>query len=337
MTSHDTLLLDERADGSTASQARPRRRWVRALAVVTGLVLLLGIGAAAATYAFVEHRISGNLTHQAMLPAQTGAAAGSDPARRASAGDAQNILFIGSDPYDGETRGRSDVMLLAHIPADRSAVQIVHFPRDMYVHIPGRTGRDKLNAAYAYGGAPLLVSTLQQLLGVRVDHVAQTDMEGFAAMIDALGGVDVTVEEASPGFAAGPAHLSGQQALTFVRQRKMLSEGDLSRGKRQQEVLRALMFKALSRQTVSNPVAFASFVDVATRHLTVDETLTTQYLRSEAVKMTSLRADDVRFVTAPLTGFGVTPAGASIDVVDEPGLRRLGEALATDTMADYRP
>ena len=79
----------------------------------------------------------------------------------------------------------------------RSAVTLVHLPRDMQVAIPGH-GSDKINAAFALGGAPLLVSTVQDLLGVHIDHVAITGFEGFKAMTEALGGVDVEVEESSP-------------------------------------------------------------------------------------------------------------------------------------------
>ena len=86
-------------------------------------------------------------------------------------------------------------MVLVHVPADHSEVTLIHFPRDLYVSIPGK-GKNKLNAAYAFGGAPLLVTTMQNMLGVRVDHVAMLGFEGFKSMTDAVGGVDVNVEEA---------------------------------------------------------------------------------------------------------------------------------------------
>ncbi len=86
-------------------------------------------------------------------------------------------------------------MVLAHVPADHRNVTLIHFPRDLYVSIPGK-GKNKLNAAYAFGGAPLLVTTMQNLLGVKIDHVAVTGFENFKAMTDAVGGVDVNVEEA---------------------------------------------------------------------------------------------------------------------------------------------
>ena len=104
------------------------------------------------------------------------------------------------------------------------------FPRDLYV--TSRQGKDKINAAFAYGGAPLLVQTVQGLVGVPVDHVAIIDFEGFKQMTDAVGGVNVYVEESSAGsgytFTKGYQQMGGTEVLAFVRERKELSEGDIS-------------------------------------------------------------------------------------------------------------
>lgn len=316
---------------------RPRRRRARRLvAICTALVVLLGVGLTAGYLAFLGVTIDTNVTRARLLPvsAPEGAPAADVPPTYATG--ALNVLLIGSDPRANGERGRSDVMLLAHVRADRSAIDLVHFPRDLYVPIPGRPGRDKLNAAYAYGGAPLLVSTLQQLLRARIDHVAMIDMGGFRDMIDALGGVRVQVDEASPGFAVGPMDMDGEQALRFVRERKHLSEGDISRGWREQAVMQSLLERALSRQTLTNPVTFARFVERTSAHLTLDESLTSGYLREQALSLRDLRADDVITYTAPYAGFAMTAQGASIVTADDAGLRRLGEALREDAMAEYQ-
>ena len=99
------------------------------------------------------------------------------PTRVEAAKDSLNLLLLGSDSR-GPDQGRSDVIVLAHISDDRSRVDLIHFPRDLWVDIPGR-GKDKINAAYAYGGAPLLVQTLQTLIKVPVDHVAVVDFRGL--------------------------------------------------------------------------------------------------------------------------------------------------------------
>ena len=313
-----------------------RRRTRRVVAVLLAVLALVVVGLGAGYVAFLGLTVDANVKHARLLPSS-----GRDgvPATLvqppASAAGALNVLLIGADPRENGERGRSDVMLLAHVRADRSAIDLVHFPRDLYVPIPGRPGRDKLNAAYSYGGAPLLVATLQSLLGTRIDHVAMIDMGGFRGMIDALGGIRVQVDEASPGFAVGPMEMTGEQALRFVRERKHLSEGDISRGWREQAVMQSLLERALSRQTLTNPLTFARFVETASAHLTLDETLTTAYLRDQALSMRDLRARDIQTYTAPYAGFGSTSGGASIVRPDEAGLRRMGEALRSDTMADF--
>ena len=87
-------------------------------------------------------------------------------------------------------------MVLVHVPDDHRDVTLIHFPRDLYVSIPSK-GKNKINAPYAFGGARLLVSTLQDLLGIRVDDAAMLGFEGFKSMTDAVGSVDVRAAEAS--------------------------------------------------------------------------------------------------------------------------------------------
>ena len=192
---------------------------------------------------------------------------------------------------------------------------MIHFPRDLYVDIPGH-GKDKINAAYAYGREPLLVQTMENLLKIRIHHVAKTNFEGFKNMTDAVGGVRVYAEEASNGTGnGGPVvikkgwnDLDGEQALAFVRERYTLSEGDISRGRRQLAFIKALMMKAISKETVTNPVKIAKFTDAATKNLVLDQHLSISQLRDYAVSLRNIRADDVVFATAPFSGFGTTSA-----------------------------
>lgn len=253
-----------------------------------------------------------------------------------SAGD--NYLLVGSDARPGLAGGRSDVIILVHVPVDKHNVTLIHFPRDMYVPIPGK-GRNKINAAYAFGGVPLLVQTLQNLMGVKIDHAALIGFEGFKRMIDAVGGVDVIVEEGGSNagytFTKGPMHLDGDMALAFVRERYDLSMGDLSRGRRQQAVLKGLLLKAVSAETLTNPARLASFVDAATANTMVDRNLDIGAMRGDLFAMRGLRSGDIRFITAPITGFGSTPGGASIDIVDWNRLSQLGAAIRQDTLDSY--
>jgi anionic cell wall polymer biosynthesis LytR-Cps2A-Psr (LCP) family protein len=159
-------------------------------------------------------------------------------------------------------------------------------------------------------------------------------------MTEAIGGVDVYVEEPSRAgryvYSKGFQHMSGDEALQFVRERKQLSEGDISRGRREQAFIKALLLKSLSKDVLLNPVRLAEVIDAGTKNLTVDNGFSMGEMRSEALSMRNLRGRDVSFVTAPFTGFGTSPVGASIDLVDDQGMQALGEALQNDDLAHYQ-
>ncbi|MBW3083859.1 Polyisoprenyl-teichoic acid--peptidoglycan teichoic acid transferase TagU [Austwickia sp. TVS 96-490-7B] len=305
-------------------------RMLRRVVVAAIAVVLLVLGSIIGYGVYLDHLVQSSLTRESLLPSDHGTADG------ASRDDGpMNILVVGSDKRHGESVGRSDVMVVAHLDGARRHVTLIHLPRDMQVPIPGH-GSDKINAAYALGGSTLLVRTVQDLMGITINHVAITDFDGFTAMTDAIGGIDVDVAEASPGFPVGRAHLDGSQALAFVRERYHLAEGDISRGRRQQAFLKGLLLKAVSGQTVGDPRKATAFVDAVARHTTVDDQLTADVVRSLAVQMRSLRGGDISFVTAPISGFATRPDGAAIDVVDLPRMKALGAALAEDRMSTFR-
>lgn len=342
----DDDLLDpvagEDRDRPEPAPVRRRRRGWRVAVVGLLTLTLLAVGTVAGYLAFLNWRVSTNVTHREMLPdgpitADDGTVVTpTEQARSADAGDAVNILLLGSDSRDLSTdRGRSDVIVLMHIADERDRVDLIHVPRDLFVSIPGYERRNKINAAYAYGGAPLLVETLQPLIGVPIDHVAITNFDSFTAMTDAIGGVEVTVAEASPGFPEGVMRMDGETGLEFVRERYTLSQGDISRGERQMAFIKAVMQQALSRETVTNPVRLAQFVDAATENLTVDEDLSVGRMRSLGLELRRVRGDDIHFHTAPWSGIGSDDFAGSIVLMAERQMEQLREALRTDTMEDY--
>jgi LCP family protein required for cell wall assembly len=318
----------------SANTAAPRIcRTRRVIVSAVSLLLLLTVGTGVWYLGFLNHTITTNVQHEALLPTPSA----DEPVRAKDplAKDARNILLIGSDSEDSVANGRSDAIVLMHISSDHKKVYLVHFPRDMYVDVPGH-GKDKINAAYAYGGPQLLVHTLQNLVDVPIDHVVVVGSEGFKAMTDAVGGVDVYAEEPSVDdygpIQVGMNHLDGEAALGFVKERYELSKGDISRGRRQQAFIKALILKALSKETLGNPVRFAQFVGAATRYLTVDNSFSVAEIYSQALAMRDLRSKDIVFITAPITGFGTGPKGTSIDLVDDVKMAQLSVALRSDNM-----
>jgi LCP family protein required for cell wall assembly len=177
------------------------------------------------------------------------------------------ILVLGSDarPKNSKEPGaggpsRSDSLLLLHVGL--GGVTRLSIPRDSYTNIPGH-GMNKINAAYAFGGAALTIKTVEQFLGngVKINHLIVVDFQHFPEFIDSLGGVDVTLKKCvhSNSFGGkkvhlskGAHHLTGHQALAFSRVRENFCdprENDIDRGKRQQQVLSSIKGRAFSMRT----------------------------------------------------------------------------------------
>lgn len=251
----------------------------------------------------------------------------------------ENILLLGSDSraHDIHVDGRSDVIQLVHISADGRSAAVVHVPRDLYVPIPGH-GRSKVNAAYAWGGAPLVVRTLERLLGLNIDHVAQTGFTGFAHITDTVHGVDmkvsqVTAQDRSLGLArTGWQHFDGNQALAYVRVRYGLRLGDIDRGKREQQWLAAMLGKVHQPGTLLNPVRLFRMVRGVTPYVVLDDTFTNGELRSLALELRHLGPAHVTWLTAPWAGFRDVPGVGSTVTPDRVGLRQLGTAMREDDM-----
>jgi LCP family protein required for cell wall assembly len=228
-------------------------------------------------------------------------------------------------------------LMVMHLAAVRKSTYMISFPRDMYVPIPGH-GKNKINAAFAYGGPQLTVRMLEDLLDTRMDHVALIDFEGFIKLTEELGGVRVYNKYPSTTggyrFPVGNVNLQGEQALAYVRERKQLPHGDLDRAERQRVVLRAILAKGLAKETITNPFKFVNFVRGVSQHVSVDDGLTESKLRKTALSL-RLSSDDVHLLQAPISGLGTSPTRQSIDIVDKRKLAQLAKALRNDEMDKY--
>ena len=327
-------------DAGAPATRRTRRTWLAAVLTAVAL-LLVGVLIAGALYALsIDRAVNDNLRHNSdQLPAETPTAKG-EKARPAKGSDeAINYVLMGSDSRDigNAGRGRSDVLMVMHLTADRKDAYMISFPRDMYVPIPGH-GKNKINAAFAFGGPQLTVRTLEGLLDTRMDHVVLIDFEGFIQLTEELGGVRVYNKYASVSggynFPVGNVTLRGEEALAYVRERKQLPHGDLDRAERQRVVLQAILAKGLAKETVSNPFKFVNFARGVARHVSVDDRLTERELRKTALSL-RMSSKDVHMLQAPISGFGTSPTKQSIDVVDRKKLAQLAKALRNDQMDTY--
>lgn len=322
--------------------ARPPRRrrpfLVALVATVGSLVAIAGVVAVVASI-FI-----GGLARSYDRETETIADAFPGGARPVATAGAENVLLIGSDSRagsgvdDGARGGRADTLMLAHVPADRKAVYLMSIMRDSWVDVPGH-GTAKINAAYAWGGIPLTVQTVEQLLDIRVDHVAEIDFAGFTGMTDALGGVTVdspqaftTSEPDAHHIVAGPNHLDGEEALAFVRTRYAFADADHTRVRNQQAFMRGIVDGLLSKDTATNPGRIQDFVSATSRYLAVDPGLTFRTLVDLGWSLRDVRADDLHTFTMPTAGGGTSPDGQSYVAVNTGAVQSLSASLRSDDL-----
>jgi len=258
----------------------------------------------------------------------------------------QNILLLGADvrgkinsDIDDVGGGRADTIMVMHIPADRENVQVMSIMRDNWVPIPGR-GHAKINAALAFGKTPLMVATVEEFIGARIDHVAVIDFDGFKGLTDALGGVTVDSPKAFTGkghtFEKGPQKLNGEQALAFVRTRYAFADGDYQRARNQQIFMKSVIDRFLSKDVLTSPGKISDSVSTFAPYLTVDEGLNSGYLSGLAWEMRDIRSSDIRFFTSPTLGTGWAEK-QSIVKPDWDRIEEIREHFQNDTLHEYEP
>ncbi|WP_212992331.1 LCP family protein [Actinoplanes auranticolor] len=264
---------------------------------------------------------------------------------------ALNILLVGSDSRDPDAskddtnQWRADTLIVMHIPADHKSAQLVSIPRDLWVQIPSGNSaecssgsRAKINAAFAFGGLPRAVRTVECMTDVHLDHVLAIDFGGFKEVTDALGGVDLKVEQSITSihkpyrkFKKGTMHMNGAEALDWIRQRKQFARGDFARMQHQQDFLKALMDKAASTGTLSNPGKLNDFLKATTSAITADQDFS---LTDMALQFRSLRGENLTFITSPNLG-SQTISGQSVVVSDREKALALYKAMAADKMDEW--
>ncbi|WP_049559462.1 LCP family protein [Nonomuraea sp. SBT364] len=228
--------------------------------------------------------------------------------RPAKVTGALNVLLVGTDSQAGSERfrngARTDTMMLVHLSADHKNVKAVSIPRDSMVKIPRCGGeparRALINSAYDTGGMACAVKTVESLTEVRVDHTVEVDFAGFAALVDALGGVEVKLPAAVDDQAAklrlpaGRQVLTGEQAMGYMRLRRVGDGSDIARIKRQHGVVMAMLRKAKSELT--DPVKLREFLTTAARTIRTDAELDVETMIELAVVV---RDTEVSIVTVP--------------------------------------
>jgi LCP family protein required for cell wall assembly len=312
-----------------AKKPRRKRHWGR---IVLALLLVFVVAVAGAGW-WMDSSLHG-------IPALA------DYPERPAAGKGTTWLLVGSDSRQGLTpdqqaelatggdvgNGRTDTILLVHVPGIGSSTPttMVSIPRDSYVPIPG-DGKDKINAAFAVGGAPLLAQTVEQATGIRLDHYAEIGFDGFAVLVDAVGGVTVCPTEpisdplAGIDLPAGCQKLDGRNALGYVRTRAT-PRADLDRMINQRRFMSALLHRAASPAVLLNPLRWYPMAHAMTGALTVDAGVHVWDLAQLAL---ALRGNIIT-TTVPIGELTGSDSG-SVVVWNSDAARRLFAALASDS------
>lgn len=259
------------------------------------------------------------------------------------------FLLVGSDSREGLSKAeqkklgtgstagqRTDTIMVLSIPPSGKPA-LISIPRDSYVPIPGN-GTNKINAAYAFGGPELLVKTVEQNTGLRIDAYTEIGFGGFVNVIDALGGIEMCLPKAIKdkdshlNLKKGCQTLSGTNALGYVRMRKADPLGDLGRVQRQRQMLAAIAKEAASPMTVINPVRYWNLSTATADSITIGEDTTFVEMTRMADAMRKVSGGQGFTLTVPVANPGAsTPVGSAVLWDDDKAEAMFSDVARGDT------
>ncbi|MEU6243273.1 LCP family protein [Streptomyces sp. NPDC047024] len=296
---------------------RPAPNWGRRIKLTTITVLSVLIVTSVATYFWADSKLHRDVDLAQVID-------------RPAEGEGTNYLIVGSDSrkgmsdeekkklHTGSAEGqRTDSMMILHVGSNGDT--LISLPRDSNVTIPSfkgsqsgklypASGTTKLNAAYAKDGPTLLVRTVEYNTGLHIDHYVEIGFAGFANIVDAVGGVDMKLDQgfkdkySGADFQAGEQTLNGEQALAFVRTRHAFAASDLQRTKNQQKFLAALSHQVATPSTVLNPFKLYPTMGAGLDSLTVDKDMSLWDLGSMFWAMKGVSGGDGTSLNMPISG-----------------------------------
>ncbi|MEE0705887.1 MAG: LCP family protein [Adlercreutzia sp.] len=251
-----------------ARQARKKGRGKKiALGIAAALVVIL-VGAGTAVGLYLNNL---NSTIQDGMDEEQKTALLETLAPAETEDGSYYVAIFGSDAREGETVSRSDVTMLARIDENTGVVDLISVPRDTMIEIEGQ-GKQKINAAYAFGGPSGAVKTLSEFAGVPISHYVEVHFDELQNVVDELGGIQVNIPESfysdTSGITleAGEQTINGAEALAFARERHATRAGDFSRAQAQRLIIEAIVEKVLQ----ASPAEIPGLVESLARCVTTD-------------------------------------------------------------------
>ncbi len=236
------------------------------------------------------------------------------------------MLLLGSDARsdDPSMGARTDTIVLTRIDPTTNNISMLSIPRDTMIDIPS-VGTQKFNAAYTYGGPSGTIAAVKSLCGVDIDHYAEVNFEGLVGLIDAIGGIDVVVDETVDDpdagnvvIPAGEQHLDGAAALTFSRSRAY-ADGDYTRVSNQRKVIEAIVHRGLSAPATE----LHGLIQASTEFLTTDSAMDVDFIYSLADQIRHNNDYPVTITSATLPSSTATIGGVSYVIADQAGVQEI--------------
>ena len=299
--------------GATRTRRRhPVRNTFRVLGILLLLIVVWLVGVPAYAWSQVSQ----------VDAAPSGERPGNQPGK--------TFLLVGSDSREGLTKAeqkklgtgsvagqRTDTVMIVYVPTSGDPA-LISIPRDSYVDIPDN-GKNRINAAYAFGGPELLVQTVEANTGLRIDGYLEIGFGGFVNIIDALDGIEMCLPAAIKdrdshlNLKKGCQTLSGTNALGYVRMRKADPRGDLGRVERQREMLAAVAEKAVSPSSVLNPFRYWALCNASAESVKLGKDTSLAQTLSLGMAMRTVASGQGLTLTVPIASSGAsTPVGSAV-------------------------
>ncbi|CQR46317.1 Transcriptional regulator LytR [Paraliobacillus sp. PM-2] len=248
-----------------------QRRFNKKVWIVTPIIIVLVLGLGMGAYAWsVYDSVKQTVNEKMHEPVSSINTSLTEKKMRST--EQINVLLLGVDERTNDS-GRSDALLVMTLKPKENKIQLVSIPRDTRTMIIGKGYKDKINHAYAFGGADMSVNTVESFLDIELDYFVRINMEGLKELVDALGTItvqnDIAWNDGKYDFTIGPVEMDGDKTLHYVRMRKDDPAGDFGRTTRQRKVIEAIVKQGATLDSVTK---INDLVDILGNNMTTSMT-----------------------------------------------------------------